>query len=1227
MSPPAFTPEQRAAIDARRGSSLLTANAGSGKTAVMVERIAAAVREDGTPVTAILALTFTEKAAGELAERLRRRLTELGEDEHARAVDGAWIGTIHGFCARVLRAQPLLAGLDPHFEVLEEAAAQRLAEAAYELALEAWARRHGADAIDLAASYGPALRDLLLGTYASLRARGHARPRLVVPPTPSEPDPSALAAAREAALGDLATAGNGVRVTAARDALEACAELLAAAGGAAARGGGRTARDGAGGATAGGEAAQGGDEAEQGGGAAARGGGGAAAAGGEAAPGADVAAARRGVVPWPGALGAAELKGGAKALTSDACEAYRAAWAAYRAACADHHASGALALIDSLLDRYGAAYGQAKRDRAAVDFDDLELKTRALLDDPATRQRWAERFELIMIDEFQDTNAVQLGILESLERDNLFAVGDEFQSIYRFRHADVNIFRRRAASLPKDAVRGLAVNFRSKEELLDVLNAAFAPELGSRFSPLKAGRTELVTDKHGALRLFSLEPPSGAPPVELLITGTQRWDELAPRIGLAAGGDQPWRRAEARLIAHRLRTEHDEGRRAGDMVVLVRATSSLRLLEEALEEQGLPTYVVGGRGYWSQEQVRDGLAWLRVLANPHDEEALLTVLSSPFHGAGTDELVLLAEDGRARGSLWDAVQATNSDIAKLLAAEREHAQRAPLEVLLERAIVATGYDLATLSRPGGDRRLANLRKLMRLAGEYERAEGRDLRGFLADAQAKDLAEAREGEAALESDGLDAVRLMTIHRAKGLEFPVVCVADLGRKAGGTRSPLLVGDDGTAGLRPAPLGGGDTIPASAWETLNARECEAEAEEERRLFYVAMTRAKELLILSGCTDCEKWPSPRPGGPPIDWIARAIVGIPEVVFARGEEVVREWDGRRARIVARLNTPGSLPEEALHARPRARAAASTTALPAKPAFVPPAPARARPAPQRLSYSQLTDYARCGYRFYLRRVLGLPDVTPPPPEVEPEVIAGIDPRLRGSLVHRALEDLDFDHPEPPHPEQIKAFADDAGATLSDDEIEDIRALVGAFTDSPLRARATEASRTTREAWFAFALEPDGSGPLVRGIVDVYARERDGTHLIVDYKTDHVPEDATPDDYIARNYETQRLVYALAALRAGAERVDVAYCLLERPDEPVQRSYSANDAPELTDALAALAHGLLNHHYEVTETPHRELCGDCPGRHALCSHPQSRTLRPPPAPWPGAPARHTTPAGT
>ena len=1270
MSRPAFTPEQWAAIRARTGASLLAANAGSGKTAVMVERFAAAVREDGVPVSGILALTFTEKAAGEFAERLKRRLAELGEAEHARAVDAAWIGTIHSFCARVLRTQPLAAGLDPRFDVLDEPAATRIAATAFEDALNAWGR--SAAAIDLAASYGPALRDLVLGAYASLRARGHARPRLAIPGEKPPPDPAALLAAAEAALADLKLAGAGVRVCAARDALEACRALLAPrASGTPSPGAAATPGPGSAGPPS-------------------------LAAAGTPSPvsgGASASAGAAPRVPFPGELGAAELKRGAKALESAACEAYRDAWAAYRAACGEHHARSALQLIDRLLDRFGELYEAAKAARAAVDFEDLELRTRDLLVDPATRRRWAERFSLIMVDEFQDTNGVQLEILEALERDNLFAVGDEFQSIYRFRHADVGIFRGRAETLGADRVRGLAVNFRSREELLDVLNAAFSPELGERFAPLRAGRVETSPD--GVMRLFDLAPPSGAPPVELLVTDTKAWDELDEPLGLAGGGDQAWRRAEARLVAHRLREEVDAGRRPGDCVVLVRATGSLRLLEQALEEQGLPTYVVGGRGYWSQEQVRDGLAWLRALANPHDETALLTVLASPFCGAGADALILLAGAGREEGrGLWGALQelaaeangdpggeivASRSEItawrggeiashgeitasrggeivasrgeitasrgdgsmlarlspvageevarivavARLLAAERGRAERAPLEVLLERAIAATGYDLAVLARPSGDRRLANLRKLMRLAREFERAEGRDLRGFLADAAARDLAEAREGEAALESEGLDAVRLMTIHRAKGLEFPVVCVADLGRQSGGRRSPLLVGRDGSPGLRLYALGGGDSVPTPAWERLAAAEAQADAEEERRLFYVAMTRAQELLILAGGTDTGKWPAPRPGGPPIDWIARAVGG--DGAAAPGAAIVaRDWDGRPARVLCRLNTPETLPAQALSPRPPARSAPST-ALPAKPASVPRSPQRPRPAPQRLSYSQVADYAKCGYRFYLRRILRLPPVEPPPldaqPEGEPVVAAGLDARTRGSIVHAALEALDLADPVPPAPEAVAELAGRRfGAQLASEEVEDIRQLVAAFAASPLRARLANASAIRREAGFAFTLEPDGAGPLVNGFVDAIASEPDGTTLVVDYKSDRLNENETPEQLVSRDYATQRLVYALAALRDGAPRVEVVHLLLERPDEPVAVAYDQSQAPELAARLQRLATGILEHRYPVTPNPHRDLCAECPGRAALCSHPESLTLRPAPSPAAPAPRR-------
>ena len=897
------TPEQRAAIADRGGSSLLAAGAGSGKTAVLVERFAEAVRVDGVAVGSILTLTFTEKAASELRERIRRRFTELGEDEHARSVDAAWIGTIHGFCLRVLRSHPLAAGLDPRFGVLDEAAARRLAAGAFETALEAWMADRGDPAVDLAAAYAWDLETVITRAHSALRSRGATHPRLAIPLATDPPDPRALAAAAAAAGAALRSApGNGSRVNAALAALEACERL--------------------------------------------------------AAPGA---------APLPGALDDAKLPVGAKALEHDDCAAYRTAWTAYRAACADHHARPVLILLDALLDAFGRAYAAAKAARAGVDFEDLELRVRDLLaGDAALRSRWAERFALIMVDEFQDTNRLQLDVLERLERDNLFAVGDEAQSIYGFRHADVGIFRARRAALDASRVRSLTVNFRSSQEILDVVNAGFGPAVGDGFTPLVPGRAP------EELRLFAPDPPE-EPRVELLAVEAAGWEERERELGLGALAAQPWRRAEARAVAARLREEIDAGRPQRDVVVLVRATSSLRLYEQALEEQGLSTYVVGGRGYWAQEQVRDGIAYLGLLANPHDEAALYAALASPFCGAATDALVLLAEAGRREGDgAWAALrravaagppeaQAAASwldelpeeqagrlrGFARFAAGERLRAERLPVELLLERAIGATGYDLAILARAGGDRRLANLRKLMRLARDYERAEGRDLRGFLAYAVGQDLAEAREGEAALESEGLDAVRLMTIHRAKGLEFPVVCVADLGRSGVTARDRLLIGPAGDAALRLATLAGGDPVPALGYERIADGLAAAEAAEERRLLYVAATRAEERLIVSGGIDTQKWPAPRPGGPPLDWLAPALLGDPAAALTRTRPPPRAASSAAAR--ARSPRGSSPPRRSRPRRQRPRRASAR-----------PRPARRCPPSRRSSRSAAARSRRSG---------------------------------------------------------------------------------------------------------------------------------------------------------------------------------------------------------------------------------------------------------------------------
>jgi RecB family exonuclease len=239
-------------------------------------------------------------------------------------------------------------------------------------------------------------------------------------------------------------------------------------------------------------------------------------------------------------------------------------------------------------------------------------------------------------------------------------------------------------------------------------------------------------------------------------------------------------------------------------------------------------------------------------------------------------------------------------------------------------------------------------------------------------------------------------------------------------------------------------------------------------------------------------------------------------------------------------------------------------------------------------------------------------VAPDDTEGAPVADEQLDALTRGSLVHALLERLDFARPAPPDAEAVAALGAGWSLELTPAQIADVQEQVAAFADSPLCARLAAAGGVRREAGFAFALEQGGGGPLVSGFVDVLAREPDGSTLIVDYKTNPIEPGDTPAALIERAYDTQRKVYALAALRAGAPAVEISYCLLERPAEPVAKGYEAADAPALADALLRLAAGVLAEDWPVAPQPHRDLCGDCPGRRTLCSWPEAMTLRPPPA---------------
>jgi ATP-dependent helicase/nuclease subunit A len=446
--------------------------------------------------------------------------------------------------------------------------------------------------------------------------------------------------------------------------------------------------------------------------------------------------------------------------------------------------------------------------------------------------------------------------------------------------------------------------------------------------------------------------------------------------------------------------------------------------------------------------------------------------------------------------------------------------------------------------------------------------------------------------------------MTIHMAKGLEFPVVCVADLGRDAREDDALLDLAEDGRIALRMATLEDGLVDSRDRAELREEQRLAADAEEQR-IMYVALTRAEDRLLLSGATDFEKWPEPKPLGAPINWLWRSLAPDLADRVADGEvagESVREWDGHRSRVAWTAASAITL-DQVLPAADRAPRAAPDPAeaqgmLAMPPHYEPVAMPGGLPV-SRLSYSALASYARCGYRFHLERVAGL--------HANEQAVPGADEHgdisalARGTVVHELLENMDMAAGAVPADESISAAITAHGGKATPETIADARRLVAGFAASGLRERLAGAQRVRAEVPFAFNL----GSLLITGYFDVLASEREGL-VIVDYKTDAL-EGREPPALAEERYAGQRTVYALAALRSGAERVEVGYSFLERPDDVVWTLFTAADAPALERRLSEMAEGLLSGRFEPTATPGRDLCASCPGRAALCSWPEEVTL--------------------
>jgi ATP-dependent exoDNAse (exonuclease V) beta subunit len=1112
--------EQLEAVEAR-GEIFVSAGAGTGKTSVLVERVARAVCDEGLDVDSILVITYTRKAAGELRARIRATLAERGRHDLARELDGAWISTIHGFCHRLLRAHPFAVGLDPRFRELDEAGSAVLRGEAFERALEAFCADGDEDRLRLLATYGTErLRRMLTNVFETLRSAGRD---LVLE------------------LGERSSLAENLERL--REAARGLAEDTSAT---------PTQRG-------------------------------------------NAAAAL--VLTEPGTAAERVLDLSGLRCRGERAASFEHARRAVERAALEQLAADDRDLLQSLLDLFSAEYTEAKRRESAVDFEDLQLAARDLLRDNArVREDEQLRFRMIMVDEFQDTNQLQCELVDLVAggpgETEVFFVGDEFQSIYGFRHADVEVFRARRAEAA--GVLALSRNYRSRPEVLAAVNYLFETEFGDEFQPLTASG--------------EFPDPVLGHPVELLVTDKASY----------AGSGEHWRRAEARHIARRVRQLVDAGDAApGEIVLLFAAGTDAEWYEEELRRQGLPTFRATGRGYFGQQQVADLLAYLSLLRNRYDDLALATVLASPFVGVSNDALVLLRRAAPGR-PLFVALErglpeALGAADARLLKAFRQRYERLvaasarlSLERLCEQVLTEHDYDLAVLACWDGGRRYANLRKLARLARSYEALRGADVEGFVRFVREQDTLGAKELEAVAEEEGDDAVRLLTIHGAKGLEFKVVIVADAGRDnaAPASSDEIVALSDGRFGFKVVHPTRGGREPVFEYDEVNAERELRDRAERLRLYYVAMTRAIDRLIVSGAIDRERQSDRQT---PIGWVLDRLDADEELEVAGPDPIELERGAARLLVRVARFVPGQRAGEQPPPEQVAEVAAEDGQL-ALFGELPSGPEKAGivfpeldtvPAPppidvRRLSYSALALFGRCPYRFWAERVAGMRPVARAGGREEAGGLAATE---LGDAVHRLLEAIDLLTPAPEPRSELAIRVREWYPGVTESDLDRIAGFVDAYCDSALATRISTLAEAAHERPFVF----EHDGVLLHGRLDVLWRAGDHA-LVLDYKTNALADDE-PAAVIEEDYRLQRLVYALACLRDGARQVEVIYQFLEQPDAPVSAVFEQLDVPtlehELSAAIASVREG------DFRPTPSDFACADCPALGVVCAGPELR----------------------
>ena len=842
-------PQQLQVVKTLDRPLFVSAGAGSGKTFTLTRRIVYALSPESGPfvehLDQVLAITFTKDAAAEIRDRVRRALIEEGMDEEALTVDDAWISTIHGMCSRILRAHALELGIDPEFTVLTDT--DELMDQAVEHVLGR------ATAPDAAPELAASLKALYAwypmagegGTFgAGTTIKGLVRDLLELSSqlpggmddvcvARGQADTSALADAYRAALG--ASKATTEKAQAALDAIDAFEAS------------GKTMED----------------------------------------------AARLMMSCSMPRVSKAFPKEQVELLKAEAADAF----INIVLACG----GPALDALVGLARAVEAEYRALKAVQSALDNNDLlRMAYEALRDYPAIRAAYEGRFKMVMIDEFQDTDQMQVDLIRYLtgagER-ALCTVGDAQQSIYRFRGAEVEVFRRQerkvgssaapetaaVSDVPAGELVKLVRNFRSHDEVLRYVARVFDGDTG------------------GLMQGFLDLEPSDKRKDKLKAKASRR-----QALFVAGGSTQERTQAKARAIAERFQALVKAGQPQGDMVLLLGRMTNADVYAQAFRDQGLDCVIAGGSVFAQAAEVQTVRALVCALANPADTaQGFMPLLASPMFALGAQEFLALAtkldeQTGETSRRNIDAGIMSDSDVPGLQGLPLVTRAREVLRYALRRVgrdsfaaiardvVNASGWFVRLAQRgPEGKAIAANVLKALDAVAEAEAEFGNSPRS-IALAFDRFLA-GKEAPGALNEEGDGAVRIMTVHASKGLEYPVVAVAEcfgvrkssgaaqMGRVEGGAQvvalparfggvkladGTFVKGDDVKKQFEHAFKGKGTSLwlppelmedvcatgsPAEAFARLRNDDLQLSLEERARLLYVAMTRARELVILA--------------------------------------------------------------------------------------------------------------------------------------------------------------------------------------------------------------------------------------------------------------------------------------------------------------------------------------------------------------------------------------------